>query len=138
MQLLSRIKWIRPKTNVIIPKDWEMCYDNIFWTFVLTDEMKLQISLRGTRGGDRERLSLNIYTKLWHCIIPVKPAFLKTHKAEGSREKTHMYINITVSLFNVSLVCFPSFSISRFCTPTFKRIKKLSSLHVSTNFPWII
>lgn len=72
---------------------------------------------------------LNIYTKLWHCIVPEKPAFLKTHKAEGSREKTHMYINITVSLLNVSLVCFPSFSISRFCTPTFKRIKKLTYLH---------
>lgn len=72
--------------------------------------------------------SLNIYTKLWHCIVPEKPAFLKT-QTEGSREKTHMYINITVSLLNVSLVCFPTFSISRFCTRTFKRIKKLSYLH---------
>lgn len=67
--------------------------------------------------------SLNIYTKLWHCIVPEKPAFLKTQKAEENREKTHMYIYITVSLFNVSLVCFPSVSISQFFTPTFKRIK---------------
>lgn len=56
--------------------------------------------------------SLNIYTKLWHCIVPEKPEFLKTRKAEGSREKTHMYINITVSLFNVSLVLFKLFNIT--------------------------
>lgn len=33
-----------------------MCYDNICWTFVLTGEMILRISLHGTRGSDRERL----------------------------------------------------------------------------------
>lgn len=95
--------------------------------------MKLRISLHGTRGGDRERLlirrkkagitgflcdlfrhvsPLNIYTKLWHCIVPEKPDFLKTRKAEGSREKTHIYICITVSLFNVSLVLFKLFNIT--------------------------
>lgn len=65
MQLISRIKWFRPKTNVIILKDWEMCNDNICWTFVLTGEMKLRISLLGTRGGDLERLLIEKSLKYW-------------------------------------------------------------------------